>query len=46
MEGAYLMGYVQIFQPGEYAICDECDKPKPLDTGLELRAAWAALIAE
>ena len=24
------MGNLEIYRPGEYAICDKCDKPKPL----------------
>ena len=24
------MGNLEIYHPGEYAICDKCDKPKPL----------------
>lgn len=24
------MGHLEIYRPGEYAICDKCEKPKPL----------------
>ena len=38
------MGYVEIFQPGEFAICDECEKPKPLATGFYLSADGLAML--
>ena len=44
VEAAYLMGYVEIFQPGEYAICDECCKPKPLATGYYVKSDGLDLI--
>ena len=44
MEGKNLMGYVEIYRPGEYAICDECDKPKPLGTGSYVSADGLAML--
>lgn len=28
--GGLIVGNLEIYRPGEYAICDKCDKPKPL----------------
>jgi hypothetical protein len=44
VEGAHLVGYVQIFQAGEFAICDDCEKPKPLATGFHVKADGLAMI--
>jgi hypothetical protein len=44
MEAAYLMGYVEIFKPGEHEICDECVRHKPLATGYYVKANGIDLI--
>lgn len=38
------MGYVEIFKPGEYEMCDECEKPKPLAGGFHVKADGLAMI--
>jgi hypothetical protein len=38
------MGYVEIFKPGEYELCDECVRHKPLANGYYVKANGIDLI--
>ncbi len=42
MEGAHLMGYVQMIKDWDY--CDSCEKPKPLASGFHVKADGLAMI--
>jgi RNase P subunit RPR2 len=38
------MGHFEMYRPGEYAICDKCEKPKPLAESYSVMVDGQAVI--
>lgn len=38
------MGYVDIYKAGQWAICDKCEKPKPLHNSYSVMVDGQAVI--